>query len=65
MLGTDRPPNDVLVLRGWVERGHPHPLRIRILRRSSGGTTWTSTVAYRPEDVLAVIADWLEELSTL
>ena len=38
------------------------PLRVRVVRFVDGGGERASIVVYRRDDVLAVVASWLDEL---
>lgn len=54
-------PQEVLVLRGWLE-GHRSPMRVRVIRLDASGGERTSTVFHSRDDVLALVAWWLDEL---
>lgn len=62
MARAERPSGDVLVLRAWIE-GHQVPLRVRVVRFVDGGGERASIVVHRRDDVLAIVADWLDELA--
>ncbi len=62
MPQVQRPRGEVLVLRAWVE-GHRSPLRVRLLQLTEG-EEFDSTVVYREEDALAIVAEWLHGWSS-
>jgi hypothetical protein len=62
MSHAERSAAEVLVLRAWIE-GHQSPLRVRVVRFDTIRGERGSTIVHRRDDVLALVASWLDELS--
>jgi hypothetical protein len=61
VVGTNEQ-SDVMILRAWVEPGHSHPLRVRIMRTGAGeATPPAASMAATVDDACRAVRSWLEE----
>jgi hypothetical protein len=55
---------DFMILRSWIEPGHEHHLRVRILQNSKDDTSPVISIATTIDDVCTAVRTWLEGLLT-